>query len=465
MNFQQVYTDGNNGFDSLLRVQNLAFNHDGQHLYSVSAFASNGIEDNAVALYLRTTSTGNLTSTTFVLNAAEAHGNPPQTLSWPRDLVFNTFHDRAYLASYFSGKIGEYYVSNEGTLSPRATLGQADASTLFGVQYISRSSDGKDLYAIGKNDVDVSSNAGITVINTDNFVITQSLPNTGNLTGLWPSCILVSPDDQSVVVNSVTPGKIWNFNRNVNTGEISLSSTIDQTSISNLNGLSEMVFSPDGNHLYAVSGTLGNAVLVFQTQTDGDLSLIQEVTATTVTSLINGTSIDISADGMNIYVITYSGVNVFLRDLYTGQLIFKEYFNNSSIGGVGLSGALKGRVSPDNINLYVAAELDHAITQFSRTGAGALTPTTVTAPVAITGTNATGLDQSILVRWSNLSTAVTYTLYISTESGIDVSDPNTYETRTQNLISNQLQISDLNNGTRVYFKVTGTNHKGEGIVE
>ena len=72
---------------------------------------------------------------------------------------------------------------------------------------------------------------------------------------------------------------------------------------------------------------------------------------------------------MNVYVITYSGVNVFLRDLYTGQLIFKEYFNNSSIGGTGLSGALKGRVSPDNINLYVAAELDHAITQFSRTGA------------------------------------------------------------------------------------------------
>ena len=101
--------------------------------------------------------------------------------------------------------------------------------------------------------------------------------------------------------------------------------------------------------------------------------------------------------------------------------------------------------------------------QFSRTGAGALTPTTVTAPVAITGTNATGLNQSILVRWSNLSTAVTYTLYISTESGIDVSDPNTYESRTQNLISNQLQISDLNNGTRVYFKITGTNHKGEGV--
>ena len=44
-----------------------------------------------------------------------------------------------------------------------------------------------------------------------------------------------------------------------------------------------MVFSPDGNHLYAVSGTPGNAVLVFQTQTDGDLSLIQEVTVTTVT--------------------------------------------------------------------------------------------------------------------------------------------------------------------------------------
>ena len=105
-------------------------------------------------------------------------------------------------------------MSDKGILSPRSTLGYSDAATLFGAQYITRSFDGKDLYAIGKNDVDVNSNAGITVINTDNFVITQSLPNTGNLTGLWPSCILVSPDDQSVVVNSVTPGKIWNFNRN-----------------------------------------------------------------------------------------------------------------------------------------------------------------------------------------------------------------------------------------------------------
>ena len=99
----------------------------------------------------------------------------------------------------------------------------------------------------------------------------------------------------------------------------------------------------------------------------------------------------------------------------------------------------------------MAAELDHAISQFSRTGAGALTPTTVTAPVAITGTNATGLDQSILVRWSNLATATTYTIYMSTESGIDVNDPNTYESRTQNLSDNQLQISDLNNGTSGYI--------------
>ena len=129
-------------------------------------------------------------------------------------------------------------------------------------------------------------------------MITQSLANTGNLTGLWPSCIVVSPDDQSVVVNSVTPGKIWNFNRNVNTGEISLSSTIDQTSISNLNGLSEMVFSPDGSHLYAISGNPGNAVVSIWGSNDGDLSLIQEVTAITVISLTNGTSIDISADGI-----------------------------------------------------------------------------------------------------------------------------------------------------------------------
>ena len=32
----------------------------------------------------------------------------------------------------------------------------------------------------------------------------------------------------------------------------------------------------------------------------------------------------------------------------------------------------------------------------------------------------------------------------------------------KNLSDNQLQISDLNNGTRVYFKITGSNHKGEG---
>ncbi len=463
LNFQQVYTDGNNGFDGLLRVQNLAFNNEGEHLYSVSAFASNGIEDNTVALYQRTTSTGNLIATTFLLNAAQAHGNPPQALSWPRDLVFNTAGDRAYLASYNAGKIGEYYVSNEGILSPRSTLGQSDAGTLFGAQYITRSSDGKDLYVVGKNDVDVNSFAGITVINTHDFQVIQSLSNTGNLTGLWPSCIVVSPDGQRVLANSVTPGKIWNFSRNVNTGEISLSSTIDQTSISNLNGLSEMVFSPDGNHLYAISGNPGNAVLVFKNQVDGNLSLVQEITTTNVAALSNGISIDISADGMNIYAIDYSGVSVFQRDLYSGQLTFKENFTNSSIGGVGLNAALKGRVSPDNLNLYVAAELDHAISQFSRNGTGTSTPTTVTAPLVITGTNALGLDQAILVSWSTLATAVTYTVYKSTAPGINVNDPSTYESRTQNISGNQLQISDLNNGTRVYFKVTGSNHKGEGV--
>ena len=423
LNFQQVYTDGNNGFDGLHRVQNLKFNNDGKHLYSVSAFSlpPDGVEDNAVALYERTTSTGNLTATTFVLNAAEAHGNPLQSLSGPRDLTFNLAGDRAYLVSYSSGKIGEYYVSDEGMLSPRSTLAQSDTATLFAAQYIAGSSDGKDLYVVGKDDIDVNSFAGITVISTHNFQVTQSLPNTGNLTGLWPSCVVVSPDGQRVLVNSVTPGKIWNFSRNINTGELNLSISIDQTSIPSLDGLSEMVFSPSGNHLYTISGAPRKALLVFKYQNDDNLVLIQEIQ---LTESFNPMSIDISVDGMNVYATDYGGVdpdtdqrygyiNVFHRDLNTGQLIFEERFGNADIGGAGLTGALKSRISPDNLNLYVASELDHAIVQFSRTSAGAVTPTTVTAPVAITGTNATGLNQSILVRWSNLATAFTYNVYQS----------------------------------------------------
>ena len=400
LNFQQVYTDGNNGFDGLLRVQNLAFNKDGNHMYSVSAFSSNGIEDNAAALYQRTTSSGNLTASTFILNAAQAHGNPAQELRWPRDLVFNAAGDRAYLASYNAGKVGEYAVSTDGILTLRTTLSQSDSSTLFGAQYIARSSDGKNLYVVGKNDVDQNSNAGITVIDANNFQITQSLPNTGNLAGLWPSCIVVSPDGQRVLANSVTPGKIWDLSRNVNTGAISLTSTIAQTSISNLDGLSEMVFSPDGNHLYAISGNPGNAVLVFQSQNSGELSLIQQVTTTNVAALTNGISIDISSDGMNVYAVDYSGVSVFRRDLYTGLLTFKENFTNGNIGGVGLNGALKGRVSPDNLNLYVASELDHAIAQFSRNSTGPVSASKVSTPTAVNGVIATGLDQAAYIGWN-----------------------------------------------------------------
>ena len=148
--------------------------------------------------------------------------------------------------------------------------------------------------------------------------------------------------------------------------------------IDGLTGVSNLAISPDGNHVYAVSGS-DNAIAAFSRDTGtGALTFVdierQEVNG--VTGLQGASAVAVAPDGKHVYATgaIYGTVAVFSRDLGTGVLTFVES-KQDNVGGVdGMRGAKALAISPDNAHVYVVGTEEDSIAIFSRnTTTGALT--------------------------------------------------------------------------------------------
>ena len=142
--------------------------------------------------------------------------------------------------------------------------------------------------------------------------------------------------------------------------------------------------SPDGRHVYVVSGRFegDNAVSVFESQPDGKLALVQELISGEETAGSEGDEILVGPDGRNAegmrgfdggneilvspdgrYVFaagTKSGTVVgFERDPDTGRLTYLQTLDTATGGAAGLG------ISPDGNALYVAAENGGGIAIYS----------------------------------------------------------------------------------------------------
>lgn len=82
----------------------------------------------------------------------------------------------------------------------------------------------------------------------------------------------------------------------------------------------------------------------------------------------NPAGIGVSPDGKNVYVAddALDQLYVFTRDTLTGNLTYSALVKDGVNGIAGLSGTSSVAVSPDGENVYVAAELENAISIFKR---------------------------------------------------------------------------------------------------
>ncbi|QHF44351.1 hypothetical protein PspS35_11410 [Pseudomonas sp. S35] len=158
------------------------------------------------------------------------------------------------------------------------------------------------------------------LLSQGDLAIVQNLtqvPGLGSLTG-----VSLSSDGRSVYVSDGS-GAIALLARDPVTGSVSFVKTLAN---SGLDSVKQLLVSADGNQVYALGGNSGNTLVVLQRDTiTGELSVKQTLTSDDSNnySLFNPISVQESADGKNVYLLTDNGVTILSRS--NGQL---SYLNN-----------------------------------------------------------------------------------------------------------------------------------------
>ena len=145
--------------------------------------------------------------------------------------------------------------------------------------------------------------------------------------------------------------------------------------VSELNGIADLLVSPDGRHVYAAS-SLDSAVVAFERDpTNGHLSWLATYSnnASGVIGLAGARSMAMDSQGRHLYVAGTNGnaVVVFDRqhdadeDGY-GTLSYNGLSQNGTDGVIDMARPVDLTLSPDDRHLYVAASQSDAVVVFSR---------------------------------------------------------------------------------------------------
>jgi cysteine-rich repeat protein len=192
--------------------------------------------------------------------------------------------------------------------------------------------------------------------------------------------VAMSPDGAHVYAAGLESDAVTAFATNATTGELTfIAAYVDGAgTIDGLNGARAVTVSPDGKHVYA-AGYQDGAVAAFSRDAGtGTLTFVQALFdgSGSITKLEGAHGVTVSPDGAHVYVAGNidDAVTVFRRDATTGMLTFVEQHADGSGGTNRLDGAETIALSPDGKHVYLAAEDDDALNVFSRDAAtGALT--------------------------------------------------------------------------------------------
>jgi DNA-binding beta-propeller fold protein YncE len=175
----------------------------------------------------------------------------------------------------------------------------------------------------------------------------------------------------------------------------------------------DVVVSPDGEHVYATAYDSGSVAAFDRDPVSGLLTQVGCVQATPSGTCSNGAGLDgatalaVTPDGSSVYVASYAGALVVLdRTTPSGSLVRKPGTSGcvSDTGsggacadGVALAALADVDVSPDGKNVYVAADNGFAVGIFDRGPGGAVAQKPGTAGcVSETGTGGACADGKAL---------------------------------------------------------------------
>jgi len=243
-----------------------------------------------------------------------------------------------------------------------------DIVGLEGVSDLALSPDKTQLYTIGSDD-----NA-LLVLSRD--------PADGRLTvvqlhqdGMYgvfgllgASGVAASPDQRHVYATGEIDDTLVVFSRDASSDELSfVAAEVKEDHVGGVDGLdgaSAVAVTPDGHHVL-VSARVDDALAVFARDASTDnLSFVEAEFATSIGPWLDGaTAVAVSPDSRHIYVAAEvdDAISVFERDAVTGLI---DYLPSAGAGG--LNGASALAVSPDGRHVYATARFDNTVTLFVR---------------------------------------------------------------------------------------------------
>lgn len=309
LTYLESFVDGQGGVFALGQASAVAVSPDGQHVYATS------INDDAVVIFRRDATNDSLSFANVVMQGI----NGVFGLDSPVALAVSPNNRYVHVASSQSNSLAVFR----------------------------RSATNDDLVLV---DVEREGDAGLTGM-------------------VGATAVASSPDSNFIHVAARGDDTISVFRRDGSLDDFVLVDQVENqmAGISGLDGVSAVVVSPDGRHLYATS-QIDDSVTVFERDMLGQLSQIAVYVdgGNGGTALAGAQAIAISPEGNLVFVASplESAVTVFHRHAGSGELRVAEIVRDG-LGGIdGLAGAIALAVSPDAVHVYVAAAGDDAVSGF-----------------------------------------------------------------------------------------------------
>lgn len=266
-----------------------------------------------------------------------------------------------------TGALDAPVIIKNGDVLPGGTVG-----TLSGAAAISVSADGRFLYVASRiSDAvtvfEVFDNAGtIEVDLVDSYDGLVGLDQAIHLT--------LGPDDDELYVAGVNDDAIAVFERDASTGTLNLIDT-EQNGVSaggatvmGLTDVEHVAVSPDGSHLFALSGSTGQIAVFGRSSADGTLTWLDHYGSAELGTEINGASSAVFAPGGDsMYVAASASDRIVLLDIGAdGELSLASSVSQDEDDISGLGGVRRLLLTEDGTHLYATSPVVDSVIWFTR---------------------------------------------------------------------------------------------------